>query len=64
MNQEVWVYKSTGNIVETAAKGCLLCVAIIGDLGREYRERLKAREEFEVRKGKGTVFDLSGAVKE
>jgi hypothetical protein len=64
MNQEVWVYKSKGNIVETAAKGCPLCAAIVGDLSQEYRERLTAREELEVRKGKGTIFDLGGAVKE
>jgi len=64
MNREGWVYKSTGTIVETAAKGCLLCAAIVGGLSREYRERLTAREELEVRKGKGTDFDLSGAVKE
>jgi hypothetical protein len=64
MNQEGWVYKSTRNIVETAAKGCPLCAAIVGDLSRECRKRLTAREELEVRKGKGTVFELSGAVKE
>jgi hypothetical protein len=64
LNQEGWVYKSTGNIVKTAAKGCPLCLAIVGDLSRQFRERLMAREELEVRKGRGTVFDLSGAVKE
>jgi hypothetical protein len=64
MNQEGWVYKSTGSIVETTAKGCPLCAAIVGGLSREYRERLMALEELEVRKGRGTVFELSGAVKE
>ncbi len=62
MNEEGWVYKSTGNIVETAAKGCPLCMAIVEDLSREYRERLMAREEIEVRKGEGTAFELGGAV--
>jgi hypothetical protein len=64
MNQDGWVYKSTGNIVETAAKGCPLCMAVVRDLGGEFRERLMAREELEVCKRKGTVFGLSGAVKE
>jgi len=64
MNQEGWVYKSTGNIVETAAKGCPLCMVIVEDPSGEYSERLMAREEIEVRKGEGNVFELSGAVKE
>ena len=64
MDQDGWVYKSMGNIVETAAKGCPLCMAVVRDLSGEFRERLMAREELEVRKGKGTDFDLSGAVKE
>jgi hypothetical protein len=64
MNQGGWVYKSTGNIVETAAKGCPLCMAVVGDLSGEFRERLMARKELEVRKGKEAVFELSGTVKE
>ncbi len=59
MNQDGWVHKSTGNILETAAKGCPLCMAVVRDLSGESREMLLAGEELEVRKGKGTVFELS-----
>ena len=50
--------------METAAKGCPLCMVIVEDPSGEYSERLMAREEIEVRKGEGNVFELSGAVKE
>lgn len=57
-----WVYRTKENIIETAERGCPLCVVMFEGLGLEERDSLKAWRNSRVSYKGGDTFEFKGEV--